>query len=262
MRQEDFIQRYAAREIGSLVLPMSLDSFQQLLPLAFLKLDNPKALQAACFEATRNVPEAYYDEDAMGWHQWLSEIGQNFINQTLNIVSENDRRKVLCWLANGNPGGHHTFPHRRLWIRAMTAFAKYENLSLELSGQEINNIYDFATRNLIEQSLDEYKEVKSNISLSPMTLFDLLQQTKFRIYIIPEALISQVFIPFNRMREAHILNKQTELYIKNGGDISALEKAVHRYSDLYENNRWTKEYIQDEDAFTVTSLWFNGHDKV
>ncbi|KGJ01591.1 hypothetical protein IT41_19765 [Paracoccus halophilus] len=240
-----------------MILMLSLDGFQKILPYAFLDLDDPKAFQAACYQATADVPEAYYDYDAIGWHQWWLEIGENFMKRDLHLIPPPDRARVLHWLENGDPCALHEFPHRHFWLGACTWAHKYDEVAKYFSGEGLTVIREFSAAVFNERRDPAYEDVKEEIASEPETYFDTWQKTKFHIYIFPGALISNPFIQINWMRSAHILKKHTDAYIARGGDPDILERMVIKYAELHEGGEWTQKYVDDKEAFKIKNLWSN-----
>lgn len=257
MSQELFIKRYKTNYLGPMILMLSLEGFQKILPHVFLNLDDPQAFQQACFNATKDVPAAYYDEDAIGWHQWWHEIGDNFSKHILYEIDQPDRNRVLHWLENGNPCQTHGFAHRKFWGAACTWGYKSGEVAQYFTGNEINIIHDFSEAVFKEKISEDYSDIKEEIASDPESYFDTWQKTKFHIYIIPEVLISNAFIPLNWMRTAHILKKHTDAYIARDGDPDILERMVIKYAELNETSPWTQKYVDDKAAFKIKNLWSN-----
>lgn len=257
MTKKTFLDRYRPNTLGSMILMLSLDGFQKILPYVFLDLENPRAFQAACYHSTANVPAAYYDLDAIGWHQWWLEIGENFKSAGIRMIPQPDRNRVLHWLENGDPCSLHSFPHRHFWIGACIWAHRYEEVAQNFSGEELNVIRRFAADVVNEDNDPAYGEIKEEIASEPDSYFDTWQKTKFHIYIFPGAMISQPFIQLNWMRSAHIIKKHTEAYVAKGGDPDILERMAIKYAELHEGGEWTQKYVDDKEAFRIKNLWSN-----
>lgn len=255
-----FIKRYETTDLGRMILMLSLEGFQVILPFLPLHLDDPEAFQRMCFAATEDVPAAYYDTDAIGWHDFPELIGKNFADKNIYDIAKPDRNRVLHWLENGNPCSLHSFPHREFWCEATTWVATYDQINDQVSGTDLNIIKDFAIAVRNEKLDPDYKAIKEKIAAGPESYFDTWQKTKFHINIIPGALISQPFISLNWMRWAHIVKKHTDAYIEKGGDPKVLERMVMLYVDQkYEvgtkSRAYVQKYIDDTEAFKIKNLW-------
>ncbi len=257
MMQKTFLECYEPNDLGAMILMLSLEGFQKILPHVFLKLNDPKGFQAACYRATADVREAYYDYDAIGWHQWWLEIGQNFMQRDIHLIPQPDRNRVVHWLENGDPCARHSFPHRHFWIGACTWGYNSAEVTDYFSGDEVNIIRRFSAGVFQEKNDPVYKEIKEQIASEPETYFDTWQKTKFHIYIFPGAMISHPFISLNWMRSAHIVKKHTEAYVAGGGDPDILERMAITYAKLHEGGEWTQKYVDDKEAFRIANMWSN-----
>jgi len=255
MSLSPFIDRYHSRNLGTLVLMLSLDGFRKLMPYVGLELDAPTALQQASIEATRDVPAAYYDEDAIGWHQWWLEIGEAFRNRTLDSIPQPDHKRVLHWLENGNPGGAHTFPHRMFFEDACRWVARSPEINAFVHGEALDIMQDFATAYKKAIADEAYAEIKEEIAIGPDSYFDTWQKTRFHIYILPGAMISHAFIPFDQMRDTHILKTHVDDYLARGGDPTILERMAMLYAEQKETSEWLTGYVADKDAFRMENMW-------
>lgn len=251
------INKYTHSHLGELVIMLSLDGVQSLLPHVGLTLQTPIALQTVCKAVTDTCPEAEYDEDAMGWNRWYGRIAQTMRDQSLSELGDEDRNRFMFWLENGTPPDAHTFPHRSFWLKAMAWAANSDAISDLVDGAKLNLIKDFAL-NTKEARLDpEYEAAKAKLANEPETFADTFQKAKFHINIVPDAIVSQHLIMLNRMRAGHILRTQTERFIIEGGDVSVLEDAVRLYADTQVRSKWLKDYVADRGAFAYATLWSN-----
>lgn len=251
------IDKYTHSHLGELIVMMSLDGVQPLLPVAGLALDDQKAFQAVCHAVTDRCPEAEYDEDAEGWNRWYGAVAHEFRSQTLPELSDVDRRRVLFWLENGTPPDAHTFPHRALWRDAIAWIANRETIAELVDGDTLNKLKDFAVSVKEARLSEDYAEAVKALSNGPETFADTLQKTKFHINIVPDAIVSQHLITLKYMRNSHILRRNTEDFIAKGGDIAILENAVRLYADTEVTSKWLSGYVADRDGFAFDGLWSN-----
>ncbi|PID37369.1 MAG: hypothetical protein CR993_00735 [Rhodobacterales bacterium] len=257
MTQPTFLERYKPDDLGAMILMLSLEGFQKILPHVFLHLDDPKGFQLACYRATADVREAYYDADAIGWHQWWLEIGQNFMQRDIHLIPQPDRNRVLHWLENGDPCARHSFPHRHFWMGACIWGARSPQVTDYFSGEEIRIIREFSIAVREENNDPAFEEVKEAIAAEPESYFDTWQKTRFHIYIFPGEMISGPFISLNWMRKSHIVMKHTEAYMAKGGDPDILERMAIKYAELHEGGEWTQQYVDDKASFRIANMWSN-----
>jgi hypothetical protein len=255
--QTPWIDKYSDASLGNLVIMLSLDGVQPLLPFVGLKLDAPDAFQAICRDVTDRCPEAEYYEPAMGWNRWTDRVAAMMRQQPLSELSELDRRRVLFWFENGLVGTVHTFPHRSLWDEGIAWVANSDGIVDLVDGRTLNILKDFAVSVKEARLAEDYAAAKADLANGQETFQDTLQKTKFHINIVPDAIVSPHLTGLNYMRSGFILRSQTERFIAQGGDVALLERAVLLYADTQVTSKWRTDYVADRARFEYVRLWSN-----
>ena len=249
------IEKYSHTNLGELVIMLSLDGVQPLLPHVCLTLEDPRALQDLCRDITFQIDEAVYDEDAMGWNRRYSALADLFKKTGVGSLPPEDQWRFLFWLENGTVPTMHAFPHRNFWHDSLSWVVHVPDALNVLDPATLPLVMEFSRRAVERLKNDAYEEAKEVFAEGPDSFLDTFQKTKFHINVIPDAIVSQHLIGLNWMRRIHIVREECEQFIADGHNIAVLEDMVVRYAEAEVTSKWLVDYVADRDAFTYDRLW-------
>jgi hypothetical protein len=265
--------QYFAGNIQSLVTLGSISFSPKLFDKAMLKLTDADAFRQACFNATRDVEDARWDDAAYGWVIDDPAIARAFVNAEYARLNPADQMALLNWLADG-AGRDRAFDFARdfwfsaaIWAQRAGEFPeRAEALLQAMTPEQLGFAQEFCAK--LRAALDDpaYHEAAAGLCKMPPDDTDLFQMTKFHI-VFPDddtdedaydEYAPDPFMALGLVRNGNILRAQLAPIVAKGNpfEIDALDKMVQVFVAQDQGlQQYSPDFARQTEAYLLRNLY-------